>query len=161
MKRAIVVLLALAIIFLAVSGIVSHLNKERQASQLENLTATAPGRANPPRRGNRDLQDPEAREALSFVGVDTKAEAYWLKAINNPALPAKERQDLIEDLNEVGFADPKNPAANELPLILKRLALIEKLELDVMDDVNAAALKEARKDLTQMRDRLRPSGTVQ
>ena len=64
-------------------------------------------------------------------------------------------------MNEVGFADPKNPAANELPLILKRLALIEKLELDVMDDVNAAALKEARKDLTQMRDRLRPSGTVQ
>jgi hypothetical protein len=88
------------------------------------------------------------------VGADPKAEEYWRKAINNPSLPAKERQDLIEDLNEEGFSDPKNLTAKDLPLILERIAIVEKLE--AMDDVNAAAIKEAYKDLTAMHDRLRP-----
>ena len=151
MKRAIVVLLAFAIIFVAGVGIISELNKERQAAQ---PPVASTGQASAPRRGHRDLQDPAAREALSLVGADPKAEEYWLKAINNPALPAKERQDLIEDLNEEGFSDPKNLTAKDLPLILKRIAVVEKLE--AMDDVNAAAIKEAYKDLTNMRDRLRP-----
>ena len=99
--------------------------------------------------------DPVARDALSLVGADAKAEEYWVKAINNPNLPAKERQDLIEDLNEEGFADRKNLTANDLPLILNRIAIVEKLE--AMDDVNAAAIKEAHKDLIRMRDRLQPA----
>jgi hypothetical protein len=60
------------------------------------------------------------------------------------------------DLNEVGFADPKHPTASELPLIEQRIGLLEKLE--AMDDVNAAAIKEAHKDLTRMRERLRSPG---
>jgi len=162
MKQTIVVLLALAVIFIAGTGIVSQLRDRRQASPGPRATRsradfTTPTDApavqpNQPRRGKRELQDPEAREALSLVGADPKAEEYWLKAINNPNLPAKEREDLIEDLNEVGYSDPKNLTANDLPLILKRIAIVEKLE--AMDDVNAAAIKEALKDLTRMRDRL-------
>ena len=167
MKRAIVVILALGILWIAGLGIVSQLKKERGASQQEladqesarRQPNSKTGQANQPRRRNQELQDPGARDALSLVGTDPKAEEYWLKAINNPNLPAKERQDLIEDLNEEGFADPKHPTAEELPLILKRLAIIEKIE--AMDDVNAAALKEAHKDLTQMRDRLRAPATGQ
>jgi hypothetical protein len=163
MKRAIVVLLALAVIFIAGVGIVSQRRDQRPAAP-GRQAATRPadfttpaealaGQPNQPRRGKRELQDPEAREALGLVGADPKAEEYWLKAINNPNLPAKEREDLIEDLNEVGFSDPKNLTANDLPLILKRIAIVEKLE--AMDDVNAAAIKEAHKDLTHLRDRLR------
>jgi len=91
-----------------------------------------------------------AREALAFVGADPMAEAYWYAAINDPGLPPKERQDLIEDLNEDGLSDPKNPGPEDLPLILSRLRLIEQAGPDAMDQVNAAAFQEAYKDLVNL-----------
>ena len=45
------------------------------------------------------VTDPLARVALSMVGLDLDAELYWVASINDPTLPAAERQDLIEDLN--------------------------------------------------------------
>lgn len=94
------------------------------------------------------------RLALSFVGADPEAEQIWNLAINDPDRPAKERQNLIEDLNEDGFPDPKNVTADDLPLILSRIDLIEHLAPSSMDEVNAAAFGEAYKDLLQMLDRL-------
>jgi hypothetical protein len=99
-------------------------------------------------------QDQLARIALSLVGFDPDAEAYWYAAINDPDLSAHERQDLIEDLNEDGFADPRRPAPEELPLILSRLALIEQVAGNALDKVNDDAFAEAYKDLVNMRDRL-------
>jgi hypothetical protein len=155
MKRALVVLLAVAVLFVAGLGIYDQLQKQRRAAEeVRAAQAASVAASNAPRRGKRNLYDPAAREALALVGADAKAEEYWLKAINNPSVPANERQDLIEDLNEEGFADPKSLSAQDLPLIEKRIAILEKLE--AMDDVNAAAIKEAHKDLTKMRDRLRP-----
>jgi hypothetical protein len=78
------------------------------------------------------------------------AEAYWYSAINDPNLPAHERQDLIEDLNEDGLSDPRHPAPEDLPLILSRLRLIEETGPDAMDEVNAAAFQEAYKDLVNL-----------
>ena len=95
-------------------------------------------------------ENPLARIALSFVGDDAVAEAIWIDAINDPNLPPKERRDLIEDLNEDGFPDPKNLTVNDLPLILSRLALIEEYLPLAMDDVNADAFMEAYKDLVNM-----------
>ena len=40
---------------------------------------------------------------------------------------------MIEDLNEEGFPDPKNPGPFEVPLILNRLAPIEDLAPCQMD----------------------------
>ena len=91
-----------------------------------------------------------ARQALAFVGADPEAESVWLDAINDPERSAHERSDLIEDLNEEGFADPRNPTIDDLPLIQNRLALIEALAEDAMDDTNAAAFAEAYKDLVNM-----------
>jgi hypothetical protein len=120
-------------------------------------TQTVPGSASavttPPAQ-KAPLQDPLAREALMFVGGDPEAEAVWVDAINNPDLPPKERQDLIEDLNEEGFADPKNLTPDDLPLILSRLELIERYAPSAMDDVNLAAFMEAYKDLANMAARL-------
>jgi hypothetical protein len=96
------------------------------------------------------LHDPLARLALSMVGSDPDAEEYWLTAINDPSLPAEERSDLIEDLNEDGFADPKNIVPDDLPLIIYRLALIEAVAPESMDKVNADAFEEAYKDLVNM-----------
>lgn len=91
------------------------------------------------------LKDEGARVALCFVGSDPEAEAYWYDAINNPDLPANERQDLIEDLNEEGLADRKNPTPEDLPIIINRILILEGL--DPMDKVNADATDEALKDL--------------
>lgn len=103
-----------------------------------------PAQAKPP------LQDPEARLALSFVGVDPMAEQYWMAAINDPDLPAEERKDLIEDLNEDGLSDPKHPGPEDLPLIVSRLRLIETLAPEAMDPVNAGAFAEAYRDLSNL-----------
>jgi hypothetical protein len=99
------------------------------------------------------LKDPMAREALALVGVDPAAEAYWNAAINDPDLSGHERQDLIEDLNEEGLSDPKNPAPEDLPVILSRLQLIEAQGLYAMDQVNADAFAEAYKDLINLANR--------
>jgi hypothetical protein len=103
-----------------------------------------PGAAKPPAR------NPEARDALSRVGFDPAAEAVWFRAINDPDLPPEERKDLIEDLNEDGFPDPRNLTEADLPLILSRIALIEELLPGAMDEVNAEAFREAYKDLVNM-----------
>jgi hypothetical protein len=95
-----------------------------------------------------------ARDALSAVGADPQAEAIWVNAINDPALSPHQRSDLIEDLNETGFADPKNVTPEELPIVLNRLELIDRLQPDAMDETNAAAFEEAYEDLSKIADRL-------
>jgi len=111
-------------------------------------SATPPPSAPPGR--DRAVADPWARVALASVGEDFEATDYWLGAINDPSVPAEERKDLIEDLNEDGFSDPKHPTAAELPLILNRLALLEAVASQAMDQVNADAMAEAYKDLVAM-----------
>ncbi|HSU56250.1 MAG TPA: hypothetical protein VLT36_19480 [Candidatus Dormibacteraeota bacterium] len=127
--------------------------EENAVAPAERLPATnkkerKPAQANKPAK--EPLKDPDARLALSMVGADPDAEAYWFGAINDPALPAHERQDLIEDLNEDGLSDPKHPAPEDLPLILNRLQLIELLGPSAMDKVNADAFEEAYKDLLNL-----------
>jgi hypothetical protein len=96
------------------------------------------------------VQDPLARAALSFVGTDPDANAYWISAINNPGLPSEERKDLIEDLNADGFPDPDHPGPADAPLIASRIQLIEELAPYAMDQVDARAFAEAEKDLVGM-----------
>jgi len=104
--------------------------------------------------GKAQLQNPVARTALAFVGADPEAEEVWFGAINDPLLPANERKDLIEDLNEDGFPDPRNLTPEDLPVIVSRIQVIEELAPDAMDEVNADAFAEAYKDLVNMYQRL-------
>jgi hypothetical protein len=115
--------------------------------------ASRPAQAGPSGGAAKEpLQDPAAREALALVGVDPTAEAYWHAAINDPTLPANERQNLIEDLNEDGISDPKHPSPQDLPVILHRIQLIEVAGPYAMDQVNADAFQEAYKDLVNLAD---------
>jgi hypothetical protein len=100
------------------------------------------------------------RYALAFVGADSLAEAVWLDAINDPTVSAHDRSDLIEDLNEEGFADPKHLTPDDLPLIVNRLALIEREAPSAMDETNAAAFAEAYKDLVNMYERTSANATA-
>lgn len=102
----------------------------------------------------KNAKRPEARTALARVGSDFEAEALWLQSINDPGVPANERKDLIEDLNEDGISDPAKPKREDLILINNRIQLIDRLLPFAVDKVNAEAFKEARKDLVNMRTRL-------
>ena len=55
----------------------------------------------------------------------------------------------MEDLNEVGFADPKNLTSDDLALIATRLQIIEAIAPNT-DDFMAEHLGEAYKDLWNM-----------
>lgn len=105
-----------------------------------------------PTKEKPPIQDPDARAALSLVGADPEAENYWASAINNPNLPAEERKDLIEDLNEDGLSDPHHPGPQDMPLIWNRIQIIEELAPNAMDQVNADAFAEAYKDLLNLAD---------
>jgi hypothetical protein len=135
---------------------------EAAAAPVEPVAPTAPAPTPPkasaqnntpnqnqgnPGRQKLPIQDPDARMALSFVGTHPYAEAYWVGAINDPNLPAEERKDLIEDLNEDGLSDPHHPGPQDMPLIASRIVLIEQLAPYAMDKVNADAFAEAYKDL--------------
>jgi hypothetical protein len=112
----------------------------------------------PPKQPKEPLKDPDARIALKLVGADPEADAYWYGAINNPELSPHERKDLIEDLNEEGFADPKHPSPEEIPLIVGRLSMIEELAGDAMDQTNFEAFQEAYQDLVKMYAKLTSTG---
>jgi hypothetical protein len=91
-----------------------------------------------------------ARIALSYVGADPAADLVWETAINNLNFTPDQRKDMIEDLNEEGFDDPKNITPADLPMIVSRIQLIENLAPQAADEVNAAAFAEAYKDLLNM-----------
>lgn len=107
-----------------------------------------------PRLTDPAKKEPFARLALNFVGADRQADEFYQKAINDLALSEEHRKNLIEDLNQDGFADTRNLAPGDLPLIQNRIGLIEQLAPHAIDLVNTAAFKDAYKDLLNMRDRL-------
>ena len=127
------------------------LNYLQQALGAQAVSIAAQTYQNPLLLTNAVAKEPLARLALAFVGADSQANLFYQQAINDPILTRSHRSNLIEDLNEDGFADPRNLTANDLPLIQNRISLIEQLAPNAMDEVNAAAFKEAYKDLLNMR----------
>lgn len=127
----------------AESGLVAQSDTQNHRAKPMEVTPVEPSM----KINGYEVQDPLARVALAEIGSDPAAEAYWIGAINDSSLPAEERKDLIEDLNEDGLSDPRHPSVQDMPLILRRIRLIEQLAPSAMDDVNRDALAEAYKDL--------------
>jgi len=100
------------------------------------------------------VKEKRARAALALIGYDPEADEVWIQTINDPSLSANARKNLIEDLNEDGLSNPRNPTSDDLPVIEYRIHLIEDLAPDAMDKANADAFQEAHKDLVNMADRL-------
>ncbi|HXI73386.1 MAG TPA: hypothetical protein VNN22_23845 [Verrucomicrobiae bacterium] len=103
-----------------------------------------------------DQKEPLARVALAYVGADAKADQFYQTAINDQNLSPDARRNLIEDLNQDGFPNTKNLTLADLPLIQKRIALIEELAPNALDQINARAFQEAYKDLIKMQNSLLP-----
>ncbi len=93
-----------------------------------------------------------ARQALAQVGVSPEADQYWTAAINDLSLTNDQRRELIEDLNDTGL--PKKPTQADLPLIARRIQIIDQLSPTAIDPINAAAFQEARKDLMNFYNKL-------
>jgi hypothetical protein len=115
---------------------------DRGALQISPANARSASRRNcsaglpqPGPRIDASAKEPLARLALHFAGADAQANEFYQQAINDPVLTKSHRSNLIEDLNEDGFPDPKNLTANDLPLIQSRLALVEQLAPGAMDNV--------------------------
>jgi hypothetical protein len=106
-----------------------------------------------PRVSDSAKKEPLARVALGFVGADQQANELYNRAINDPVMTPSHRKNLIEDLNEDGL-NFRNLTQADLPMIQNRLQLIERLAPNAMDEVNAAAFQEAKKDLLNMAKRL-------
>jgi hypothetical protein len=104
-----------------------------------------------PRVTDPASKEPLARLALNYVGAVPEADQFYQQTINDAELSGKIRKNLIEDLNEDGL-NFRNLSKTDLPLIEKRLALIEQLAPSAMDKVNAEAFQEAYKDLLKMRE---------
>jgi hypothetical protein len=86
---------------------------------------------------------------MAFVGIDEDAEAVWIEAVFDTGIAEKEREDLMEDLNEEGLSDPKRPSPQDYALITNRIALIDRLTPDA-DKFVLRHLQEARKDLVNL-----------
>lgn len=95
-------------------------------------------------------KEPLARVALNYLGANPQAEPFFKTAINDPAMPADHRRNLIEDLNQDGFPNQRSLTEKDVPLIQNRLRFIEQNAPNSIDAVNAAAFAEANKDLLQM-----------
>ena len=118
------------------------------AAKPEVTREVAPPAA-PAQKPKEPLRDPDARAALSLVGIDPEAEAYWIGAIFDSSLPEQEREDLMEDLNEEGLSDPKHPGPQDVPLILNRLVLLDDIGIHA-DEFMLTHLAEAYKDLVNL-----------
>ena len=125
--------------------------REAKTSARETvIEQAAPAQNNPIVQTREPSACEIAREALNTVGLDPVAEKVWLDTINNLENPAKDRKNLIEDLDTTGFKSHRNPTPDDIALIQSRLALIEKYAPSAVDSINAAAFQEAKKDLTRM-----------
>ncbi len=70
----------------------------------------------------------------------------WHTAILDPSLSADQERNLVEDLNQDGLVDRKNPTPEDLRLITNRYALTQAyLQQDyvLQDKVLHAAFREA------------------
>jgi hypothetical protein len=120
---------------------------KKTAAQVNEKTEKPMPAQKAPAKDEKVVQDPLAREALIFVGLDEDAEMYWFAAIQDPTLPTSERQDLIDDLNEEGLPDPKHPTMDDLPLILSRLEIIKEIAPSVPEGLD---WKESYDDLLNL-----------
>lgn len=101
-----------------------------------------------------DQKEPLARIALTYTGADAQADRLFQTAINDPNMSADARKNLIEDLNQDGLPGRRDLTADNLPMIINRMKMIEQLAPNAMDQVNARAFQEAYKDLGNMYNRV-------
>ncbi|MBI5802642.1 MAG: hypothetical protein HZA92_18205 [Verrucomicrobia bacterium] len=109
-----------------------------------------------PRVTDPAAKEPLVRSALAFVGANDQALQVFGQAVRDPALQGEPIRNLVEDLNQDGIRNEKQPTPEDLKLIANRYALTQRyLQQDFV--LNNKALlegfREADKDLRNMLQR--------
>jgi hypothetical protein len=68
--------------------------------------------------------------------------------MGDTSLPADNRRNLAEDLADHG-TNPKNPSAQDIQVMLKRLSLLQQLQGEATEPLVIAGIMEAQKDLNK------------
>jgi hypothetical protein len=76
------------------------------------------------------------------------ADRFFYAAMGDTSLPADNRRNLAEDLADHG-TNPKNPSAQDIQVMQKRLALLEQLRGEATEPLVIAGINEAQKDLNK------------
>lgn len=97
-----------------------------------------------------DRKENVARIGLYYAGTNPEANQLFDTAVRDESLSVDARRNFIEDLNQDGIKDERNPTAGDLKLIEARLRLIESYNGKVENQRMQAAFKEAYKDLSHM-----------
>ncbi len=112
-----------------------------------------------PRVTDAASKEPLARVALAHVGTNPQAEQMFGKAVRDPALQGDPIRNLVEDLNQDGFANRKVLTPEDRRIADFRLGLTQAYLQQTWvqnDKTLSRAFAEANKDLAKMLER--PAG---
>ena len=103
-----------------------------------------------------DSKEALGRLALNYVGANDQALELYHKAALDAQLKPDQRRNLVEDLNQDGLSNRRNPTPEDLKLIANRYTLTQSyLQQDYVknDKLLNAAFLEAHKDLANLLQR--------
>jgi hypothetical protein len=122
--------------------------KYLQQTQPEKTLALALQAYQDPRVTDANTKERLAQVALDTAGTDPMADRFFYAAMGDTSLPADNRRNLAEDLADHG-TNPKNPSAQDIQVMQKRLALLEQLRGEATEPLVIAGINEAQKDLNK------------
>jgi hypothetical protein len=103
-----------------------------------------------------DSREALGRLALNYVGANDQALELYHQAALDPQLKPDQRRNLVEDLNQDGLSNRRNPTPEDLKIIAKRYELTQSyLQQDYVknDKLLNEAFLEANKDLANLLQR--------
>lgn len=103
-----------------------------------------------------DSREALGRLALNYVGANDSAVTLFHQVALDPQLKPDQRRNLIEDLNQDGLKNERNPTPEDLKIIAKRYELTQSYlqqQYVVNDRLLNAAFQEANRDLARMLQR--------
>ncbi len=122
--------------------------KYLQQTQPEKTLALALQAYQNPRVTDASTRERLAQVALDTAGTDPMADRFFYAAMGDTSLPADNRRNLAEDFADHG-TNPKNPSAQDVQVMQKRLALLEQLRAETTEPLVIAGINEAQKDLNK------------
>ncbi len=101
-----------------------------------------------PRITDANTKERLVQVALDTAGTDPKADQFFYAAMGDTSLPADNRNNLAQDFADHG-TNPKNPSAQDVQVMQKRLAMLQQLQGETTDPTVLAGIMEGQKDLNK------------
>ena len=126
------------------------------AAALKYLQQTSPKEAlalalqsyQDPRITDANAKERLVQVALDSAGKDQAADNFFYAAMGDTSLPPDNRNNLAQDFADHG-TNPKNPSAQDVLVMQKRLAMLRQLQGETTDPTVLAGILEGQKDLNK------------